>query len=230
MYRSRSVFFKINGWPVKKGWCHVPIPLTQGPVPPWMGVPRLYVVQGRAVLTHKKDMCRLENPDDLIDWSPWVGTKGPFVLQVLFCQSTMEYYMPGINALGAVTVAAAALRLPLHPGAIGRGLALAAAGPSRLPLHRGARRRSLALAVAPWRSPPEPFALPLHPGARGCSLALAALSSEKAAVRSDGRVTACEQVTSNYKTGHCRLHFGGCPMKICPDLRAANSKGPHATH
>ena len=107
----------------------------------------------------------------------------------------MEYYMPGINALGVVTVAAAALRLPLHPGASGRGLALA---------------------VAPWDSR-------LQPGARSIVL-------RKAAVRSDGRVTACEQVTSNYKTGHCRLHFGGCPMKICPDLRAANSIGPHATH
>ena len=78
------------------------------------------------------------------------------------------------------------------------------------------RRRSLALAAAPWRSR-------LQPSARSIVL-------RKAAVRSDGRVTACEQVTSNYKTGHCRLHFGGCPMKICPDLRAANSKGPHATH
>ena len=32
---------------------------------------------------HKKDMCRLESPDDHIGQSPWVGTKGHFVFQVL---------------------------------------------------------------------------------------------------------------------------------------------------
>ena len=33
MYRFRSIFFEKNQWASEKGWCHVPIPLTQGPVP-----------------------------------------------------------------------------------------------------------------------------------------------------------------------------------------------------
>ena len=35
----RPFLFEIMGGVVKRGWCHVPISLTQGPVPPMDGCP-----------------------------------------------------------------------------------------------------------------------------------------------------------------------------------------------
>ena len=44
------------GGRVEKGWCHVPLPLTQGPVPHIDEYPALYIVQGRAVLNDRGDI------------------------------------------------------------------------------------------------------------------------------------------------------------------------------
>ena len=60
--------------------------------PTWMGVPHSMLCKDWCQRTggpndHKKDMCRLESSGDQIVRSPW-GTKGHFVLQVLFLRST----------------------------------------------------------------------------------------------------------------------------------------------
>ena len=47
MYRSGPFFLKKMGGPVKRGWCHVAIPLTQGPAPGVDGCPTFIVVQER---------------------------------------------------------------------------------------------------------------------------------------------------------------------------------------
>jgi hypothetical protein len=73
-------FFEINGWAGEKrvgAMCHVPIRLTQGPVPHMDGCPIICVVQERVPkdgwsLWSQNDMCRLESSSDRISPSPWV--------------------------------------------------------------------------------------------------------------------------------------------------------------
>ena len=65
------------GGPMEKRWCHVPIPLTQKPVPHMDDCPAYCVDQGRVPEdgypnSHKKDMCQLESSGNRIDQSPWV--------------------------------------------------------------------------------------------------------------------------------------------------------------
>ena len=57
--------------------CHVPIPLTQGLVPTWMGVPHFVLCKDGCQRTggsniHKKEMCQLESSSDRISRSHWV--------------------------------------------------------------------------------------------------------------------------------------------------------------
>ena len=68
----------------------MPIPLTQGPVPPWMGVPLFVLCKNGCQWTggpngNEKDMCRLESYSDRIVRSPMLH---PWVLKAtLFFKS-----------------------------------------------------------------------------------------------------------------------------------------------
>ena len=65
MCRSRSVFFEMNGWDGEKRVVPCAHPLTQGSVPPWMGVSHFVLCNNGCQKTGgsngiEKDMFRLE--------------------------------------------------------------------------------------------------------------------------------------------------------------------------
>jgi hypothetical protein len=86
---------------MKKGWCHVPIPLTQGPVPLMNGCPTFCVVQERVPKDRsQKHMCRFKSSGNWIGRSPWVHLWVKLNDGDLHCRSpslsVMSYHSPNL--------------------------------------------------------------------------------------------------------------------------------------